>query len=107
MIGLQQVTFKTDLASKKMLVILFVSMLFFWSGCSQSVDTINITRRGVVPRPPSFFGDRLFNVDLSGTAVGMPVSTSTVLLDHSMGGNSLRTASSSTSYRLTSGVGIE
>ncbi len=107
MTGLQHLTFKTNLASKKMLAVLFASVLFFLAGCSQSIDRVNIAPRGDLPPPPSSFGDRLFNVDLSGTSVTMPISTSRVLIDHSMGGSSLRTASSSPSYRMTSGVGVE
>ncbi len=107
MTGLQHSTFKTNLASKKMLAVLFASMLFFLASCGQSVDQISIAPRGNLPPPSSSFGDRLFNVDLSGTSLMMPISTSRVLIDHSTGGSSLRTASSSLSYRMTSGVGVE
>ncbi len=107
MICSKRITLKSVSASKVMLVISFVFAFLLLSGCSQSVDEISIEGDKKQIGNPSSFGNRLFNTDLQGTTSTLPVSASTVLGDHSMGANALRTSSSSPSFRLTSGIGIE
>jgi hypothetical protein len=47
------------------------------------------------------------NVDLEGTTLEAPVSTHFKMSAHSFGGSNLRTISSSHTYKLVGGVGVE
>lgn len=72
-------------------------------GCSQSVDSVSIT--GGSPTVSSF--DFIFHSNLEGTTNTIPTATSFQLGIHSFGGSSLRTQSSSASFNLTSGIGVD
>ncbi len=91
-------------ASLFILYTLLTALALSSLGCSQSVDDVGITGPPQVISQPR---NLIVNRDLTGTNPIAPVSTSTVLGDHSVGGNALRTSSSSSSYRMLSGVGIE
>lgn len=100
-------TFKSGCASKMMWLIVIAFGVITISGCSQSVDEIKITGPG---KPPADVTNQLrfvFNTDIIGTSLVIPVSASRVLNDNVLGANSLRTTSSSPSLQMTSGIGIE
>lgn len=62
----------------------------------------------IVPRRPATKDLVLIsNVDLTGTSAYSPQSSSRVLSIHTAGGNSQRTKSTSASFQMTSGIGID
>ena len=99
--------FNPTQASTLMLWVIFVCTLSLISGCSQSVDEVTISGPGRPAIPPTVNRNLLFNSDLTGTSEIIPTSASRIVKDHSMGGAALRTVSTSSSLRMTSGIGIE
>ena len=84
-----------------------VFAVLFLSSCSQDVDTVLIVPNNPNPPAISHFQQPFFNVDLNGTSVVPPRSASFSLGIHSLGETGLRTQSTSSNFRMISGVGIE
>lgn len=72
-------------------------------GCSQSVDSVNINSR----RPDRVFAEPVMNTDLQGSSLTIPTSATFSMGVQSAGGNSLRTQSSSPSFNMTGGIGVD
>lgn len=83
---------------------LLTLFLFFVSvGCSQNVDKVNIKPLRPPPSNINFVSD----VEHQGGLAQPSVSTSAILRDQNLGGNLTRTKSSSPSFQMTSGIGVE
>ena len=83
--------------------LLILASFFIFAGCSQSIDQVNITPL----RPGSsnyvFAGD----VEHQGGNSQDATSASAILSDPALGGNLMRTMSSSPSFQMSSGIGVD
>jgi hypothetical protein len=76
------------------------------SACSIPVNDVSITGKGR-PNFNAVFVKTNFNATFTGTTTVVPVSTSLKMSDHGISQGAQRTASSSTSLRMTSGIGLQ
>lgn len=79
----------------------FLLAIFLSLGCSQGVDSVQITRR--VARPEAY----ITTTDTQGSTSTVPAGPTRRLGIHTLGGSNLRTKSTSASYRMTSGIGVD
>ena len=79
------------------------SGFFIFVGCSQNVDLVNITPRYPVTTNYVFVTDAEHQGGTSQTAQ----SASAILSEQYVGGNLTRTSSSSPSFKMTSGIGVD
>lgn len=84
----------------------FILLLNLISACSIPVNDVSISGRGRPNFKPVLVNAH-FNADLVGTSDVVPVSTTLKLPDHSLSANTMRTSSTSTSLRMTSGIGLQ
>jgi hypothetical protein len=87
----------------KLLILLTVTVAFL-NGCSQKVNVVKIKRR--TPLAPTSF-TYISTVDLQGATSVVPTSPTRRMSIHTLGGNNQRTNSTSASYRMTSGIGVD
>lgn len=83
--------------------LLILVSLFIFAGCSQNIDKVNITSLRPGPANYVFVGD----ADHQGGNAQTAVSTSAILSNPALGGNLMRTSSSSPSFQMTSGIGVD
>lgn len=83
--------------------ILSLILLFVVIGCSQNIDFVNIKALNPTPTNLNLVSD----VEHQGGLAQPSTSTSAVLRDQNLGGNLLRTKSSSPSFQMTSGIGVQ
>ena len=88
------------MSAKLLLLILGILVL---AACSQSVDQVNITPLNPVTTNYVFVGDTEHQGGNSQSAQ----STSAILSEQYAGGNLMRTSSSSSSFKMTSGIGVD
>jgi len=81
--------------------LLLAVLLVFVAGCSQNIDQVSITPRQP-PEPHVMIGD----AEHQG-ATPKATSNSSILATDGVGGNSTRTNSTSPSFRMTSGIGVD
>jgi hypothetical protein len=86
------------MSKKQCLLFIF----FIFTGCSQNVDFASITPRNPEKTNSIFIGDAEHQGGNSQTAQ----SGSAILSEQSVGGNTTRTNSSSPSFKMTSGIGV-
>lgn len=91
-------------ASTLALSLLFAVFGIVLAGCSQSVDTVSIQP---INPPPVLTPNYITHTDLQGTSFTAPTSTTRRLGIHSFGGSNERTISTSGSFRMTSGIGVD
>lgn len=84
------------------LFLLFIGILLF-AGCSQNIDQVSITPRYPENTNYVFVGDTEHQGGNSQTAQ----STSAIMSEQYVGGNLTRTSSSSASFKMTSGIGVD
>lgn len=86
-------------------IFVFVTAVLVLSaiGCSQSVDSVDINSR----HPKKVFASPVVNGDSQGSNSVAPASASFIMGDQSAGGNSVRTQSTSTSFIMTGGIGVD
>jgi hypothetical protein len=84
--------------------LILISMCFFiFLGCSQNIDQVSITPRNPAVPTYIFIGDGEYQGGNSQTAV----SASAALSSQTAGGNLKRTTSTSASFQMTSGIGVD
>ena len=76
----------------------------FLVGCSQSVKKVKIKAKS--PSTPTPF-TYISTTDIQGTTSTIPTSSSVRLSIHSLGGNSQRTVSTSSNFKINSGSGVD
>ncbi len=86
-------------------------VLLVLAGCGQSINEVNFTAKNpnddeeiIDPFIPLNY---ITNVDQQGGSSSTAVSPNHALSIQSFGGNSLRTYSTSPSFRMTSGIGVD
>jgi uncharacterized lipoprotein YajG len=84
------------------LLLIFIGM-FIFAGCSQNIDQVSITPRYPENTNYVFVGDAEHQGGNSQSAQ----SSSAVLAEQYVGGNLTRTSSSSPSFKMTSGIGVD
>ncbi len=82
----------------------FLSLLLFSLGCSQSVDSVAITP--VSPSAPTTY-TYISHTALEGASTTQPISATRSLGVHSFGGPNMRVQSASASFSLTGGIGVD
>ena len=87
----------------------FLALLLFSAiGCGvQDVSKISITRVGPEPEPTPQSPFQVFTTDIQGSTSTPPVSASFRLSDHMLTKTTKETESSSASFRMVGGVGLE
>jgi hypothetical protein len=85
----------------KTFVILLGFLIFV--GCSQNIDQVRITPRNPTSSDLFFVGD----ADHQGGNSQPALSVSAILSEQYLGGNLTRTYSSSPSFKMTSGIGVD
>ncbi|MCM2282723.1 MAG: hypothetical protein NDI61_12850 [Bdellovibrionaceae bacterium] len=86
---------------------LFLLMLVVSAGCGQQVNSVVITPRDPRTTPSTSQVSFIANIELQGTTTARPSSSSLILVNHTAGGSAQRTSSTSTSFRLSSGIGVD
>jgi uncharacterized protein YceK len=82
--------------------LIFIGALIL-SGCSQNIDQVSITPRYPVTTNYVFVGD----TEHQGGNSQIAQSSSAILSEQYVGGNLTRTSSSSPSFKMTSGIGVD
>lgn len=82
----------------------FLILFFVLVGCSQSVNKVSVTPKN----PPVILPESyITTTDVQGGTSVTPASANRRMSIHSFGGSTLRTNSTSVSFRMTSGIGID
>jgi hypothetical protein len=80
-----------------------IAVFFIFTGCSQNIDKVSITPRNPAAPTYIFVADGEHQGGNSQTAV----SATAALSSQTAGGNLKRTTSSSASFTMTSGIGVD
>ncbi len=100
------------MARNRFYILIVAAFLVLSSGCGQSVTEVSfepISPDDDDTNPPDPFVPDAFitTMDLQGGSVTIPYSANRSMSVHSFGGTSLRTYSSSPSFQMSSGIGID